>query len=78
MPGEDLGADARGGGRVGRVAAVDEGEAELCVGGRVEGQAAEDEVAAVEAGDWKGGGVWVSKGDLRGGGGLLTVLRGKA
>ena len=51
VPGENFGADAGGGGDVGRVAAVDEGEAEFDVVLAFEDFAAEEEVAAIEAGE---------------------------
>ncbi len=54
MPPELLRTDTRGSGRVGLAASFDEFEAEFDVGWVVEGEAAEDEVAAVEACDYVG------------------------
>ena len=51
LPAENLGADVGGGGDVRVVAGVGELEAEVDVLGHVEGEAAEDEVAAAEAGE---------------------------
>ncbi len=52
-PLEDFRSDARGGADISVMAAVDEGKAEVDVFLLVEGQAAEDEGAAVEAGHFK-------------------------